>query len=229
MVFWCDLYRGQRPDYDKLKVHRDHIALGGAAEKPNEQSLRWQQISGCIANEASADQKRLWYVAATRAGERLVLSGIPQGGTRNTAGAPALELLALFPQLAQPGVAGVEYQGLGASFTMRVTHASPSLLTSAADEMPLGLSDMLPSPHASMSAPVGRGRHSATELMAQPRCEQKHWFKYIAGLPEPALEGRGRRKDELIAAVTKGQIVHDVLEHLAECVRRARREDGQAW
>jgi len=61
--------------------------------------------------------------------------------------------------------------------------------------------------------PAGRRRHSATELLAFARCPRKHWFRYVAGLPEPDVERGG---NEFISAVKRGQIVHDVLERLRE-------------
>jgi CRISPR/Cas system-associated exonuclease Cas4 (RecB family) len=49
--------------------------------------------------------------------------------------------------------------------------------------------------------------------MAFARCERRHWFRYSAGLREPPVERSGAG---FMDAIRRGQIVHDVLEHLAE-------------
>jgi CRISPR/Cas system-associated exonuclease Cas4 (RecB family) len=73
--------------------------------------------------------------------------------------------------------------------------------------------EMLPGPLAPVVVPIGRRRHSASELLAFRRCARKHWFKYVAGLREPP----GRRDTtEGLDAITRGLIVHDVLERLEE-------------
>ncbi|KPJ85745.1 MAG: hypothetical protein AMS18_16080 [Gemmatimonas sp. SG8_17] len=59
----------------------------------------------------------------------------------------------------------------------------------------------------------GGTRHSATEILAFARCERRHWFKYVQGLREPPVD---RASDDFISAVKRGQIVHDVLEHLRQ-------------
>ncbi len=216
VVFWCDLGRSAPADNDRLKVLRDEIALGSPDLEADEQSEQWKSLRKQIELEGLAESKRLWYVAATRAGERLVLSGIPQGKMRASKGCPAVELTSIFPELCMAGVTSVEYQGLGETFTMNVTTARADVEEQEAPDVELLPDSALPGAFVPITVPLGRGRHSATELMLHEKCERKHWFKYIAGLSEPALGGPGTRKDELVSALTKGQIVHDVLEHLSE-------------
>jgi hypothetical protein len=47
--------------------------------------------------------------------------------------------------------------------------------------------------------------------MAWARCERRHWFRYVALLREPPVRRSG---DEFTGAIVRGQIVHDVLEHV---------------
>ena len=61
--------------------------------------------------------------------------------------------------------------------------------------------------------PAGRPRHSATELMVFGRCARRHWFKYVAGVREPSMNRSG---PDWGSAVARGQVVHDVLEHIRE-------------
>jgi hypothetical protein len=49
--------------------------------------------------------------------------------------------------------------------------------------------------------------------MAHARCARRHWFKYVLGVHEPPLRSSSA---ELISAVARGQIVHDVLERHAQ-------------
>jgi ATP-dependent helicase/nuclease subunit A len=216
IVFWCDLGRSGHFDTDRLKVLRDRIELGDCDREAKDQPLDWQALKGLIEAEGMAESKRLWYVAATRAGERLILSGIPLGKLRVSKSTPAIELTAVFPNLCTPGVKSIPYQGLGQTFTMDVRTASTNVDEAVLPEAPLLEDDSLPPTLPEVVVPRGRGKHSATELMLYERCPRKHWFKYIAGISEPAIATSGRRKDELVSALKKGQIVHDVLENLEE-------------
>jgi hypothetical protein len=49
--------------------------------------------------------------------------------------------------------------------------------------------------------------------MAYARCQRRHWFRYGIGVKEPPVDRSG---PEFGSAVARGQIVHDVLEHLRE-------------
>lgn len=84
----------------------------------------------------------------------------------------------------------------------------------AYDRVRTGAIDALPLPPDAVPVAVGPGRHSATSLMAHARCPKRYWLKYVAGLREPAAFGP--RGDVLLPAVTRGQIVHDVIERYEE-------------
>ena len=63
------------------------------------------------------------------------------------------------------GVTSVEYQGLGQTFTMNVTTARTDVEEQAAPDVELLPDSALPGAFAEITVPLGRGRHSATELM----------------------------------------------------------------
>jgi hypothetical protein len=49
--------------------------------------------------------------------------------------------------------------------------------------------------------------------MSFARCQRRHWFKYVAGVREPSINRSG---PDWGSAVARGQVVHDVLEHIRE-------------
>jgi CRISPR/Cas system-associated exonuclease Cas4 (RecB family) len=71
--------------------------------------------------------------------------------------------------------------------------------------------DTLSGPLVPIAVETGRARHSASEVLAFNRCQRKHWFAFVIGVREPEMD---RTTAEFIDAVTRGKIVHDVLEHL---------------
>ncbi|MBX6366080.1 MAG: UvrD-helicase domain-containing protein, partial [Gemmatimonadetes bacterium] len=77
VVFWADLVRSVQDRAEKLIVGRETMVLGEPDTPAREQPDRWQELAALESAEVRAEQKRLWYVAATRAKDRLVLSGVP--------------------------------------------------------------------------------------------------------------------------------------------------------
>jgi ATP-dependent exoDNAse (exonuclease V) beta subunit len=49
--------------------------------------------------------------------------------------------------------------------------------------------------------------------MTFARCARRHWFKYVTGVREPAINRSG---PDWGSAVARGLVVHDVLEHMRE-------------
>jgi hypothetical protein len=49
--------------------------------------------------------------------------------------------------------------------------------------------------------------------MTFARCARRHWFKYVTGVREPAINRSG---PDWGSAVARGLVVHDVLEHVRE-------------
>ncbi|HEU4565308.1 MAG TPA: UvrD-helicase domain-containing protein, partial [Gemmatimonadaceae bacterium] len=78
-VFWCDLVRAGTDGRSKLAVAGEELRLAVPEVETDEQPDDWKRIRGLAKEEREAEAKRLWYVAATRAKDRLVLSGIPLG------------------------------------------------------------------------------------------------------------------------------------------------------
>lgn len=218
VVFWCDLvsraqYREGRP----LLIGRRTIALKDADVDPDAAPAGWQALRDTIGREEYAERKRVWYVAATRAKERLFVSGLPAG--RMGSGGRATVADHLWTALGEVSLeegGGFHYEAAdGTPFEGQVRLADASMLeeavSTARPEVTVEPVDVLRPPPPAVHAPAGRVRHSATEFLSFRRCERRHWFTYVMGVREPEVD---RSTREFIDAVTRGKIVHDVLEHL---------------
>lgn len=223
VVFWGDLIRAPQNSYPDLLKVRGEMRLGRPDTKPDQQPQPWQDLMARIHAEEAAEDRRLWYVAATRARDRLILSGIPMGnGVRGKP--PGTVLGDLLPGLLDDDAAQVSFTGADGRtwpLTVHVAHDEAAAFdagveaAAAADGAPepgpVEDPDILDLPPVPVRVPVGPARHSATEFLVYSRCPRRHWLRYVAGIPEP--EHRGSEA-ALVSAVRRGQIVHEVLEHL---------------
>src|SRR5690606_18541249 len=81
-------------------VTRSDIRLAQANTPVNERSPEWLALRDRVLAEEDAERKRLWYVAATRAEDLLVVSGIPHGAFTATQRPTAAMLLEAVPAIA---------------------------------------------------------------------------------------------------------------------------------
>jgi ATP-dependent helicase/nuclease subunit A len=213
VVVWADLTRGIVAPDSRFLVGRNEMRLRSAAAARPDDDPRFAALRGAEAMEEQAQRKRLWYVAATRARERLIVSGVPlgtlSGRHAGTACSPVLRLGGLTGET-------VTYRSYrGETFAASVREASPVVVSApvVVEPLPVLPVESLPVPWEPVQLPAGRARHSASELVTFARCRRKHWFIYAAGLREPPVE---RGSADYVDAVTRGHIVHDVLEHLRE-------------
>jgi ATP-dependent helicase/nuclease subunit A len=215
VVVWADMTRGSGRPEPKCLIGRGSLRLRAADAEKIEDDPRFAALRTADVLEERAQRKRLWYVAATRAKVRLIVAGVPQGELTHHHRSGASECVRRLGDLAADAV---EYRDhLGASFGAAVRRAAPlgAAEPAAAEPLPVMATETLGAPLEPLAVRGGRTRHSATELLTFSRCPRKHWFMYAAGLREPEIE---RSSPEFVDAVTRGHIVHDVLEHL-------RRED----
>jgi ATP-dependent helicase/nuclease subunit A len=218
-VFWGDLGRQPVADWDNgLRLGRETLVVGDPDRKYSEQDEAWTALYEREQEERRAEAKRTWYVAATRARDLLVLSGLPLGEKPRVKGSPAEMLLGALPGLGN--AVQLTYSGDdGQTHVARVRRLDDAVAQAEAALHapvvvgPVGDPAALPAPLSPVLAPLGRGRHSATELMVFQRCPRRHWLRYIAGIREPALALGGPTWK---SAAVKGTVVHDVLEHLRE-------------
>jgi len=221
VVFWCDLVRGRWDLHgERFLLGRDELRIGDPDLRGEEQAPEWQALRERMRQEDEAEKRRLWYVAGTRAKDRLVLASVPLGNGRRGSDSAASALLELLPSIAycvQNGSDELEYSAAdGVVYRARVVVADPAAVpveAESAEPKPIEDPAWLAWPLAPVRVAPGRPRHSATEFLTFSRCPRRHWFKYIRGVREPAVD---RSTPEFMSAVTRGQIVHDVLEHLRE-------------
>ena len=224
VVFWCDLYRGRPTAADACLIGRDGLVLDDVTR--DEHSEEWTALRDAIQLEERAEQRRLWYVAATRAKDRLIISGLALGTPHATAReSPAVMLASRLAGL-RPGTDSIEYVGRDGIACHAPVRWCEVLATAADDDGDARLESASPDtqrPVADVAGlppllvpvqvPRGLDRHSATELLTWSRCPRRHGFRYVLGLREPRVQRDG---DAFIDAVARGLIVHDVLEHLRE-------------
>ncbi len=210
IVFWADLAREPRGvGREPILIGREAVALKDPDEE--KQGPAWNALVKQETDEAAAESKRLWYVAATRAQNRLILSGFSDSSKLKETTAAAMLGAAI--RLAGAGGNTLAYaDARGNRYEARVTRVPMEAQLPAAAEEPFAAA-LVPATPDSISVPAGRPRHSATELMAFARCARRHWFKYVAGVREPAMNRSG---PDWGSAVARGQVVHDVLEHIRE-------------
>ncbi len=218
VVFWCDLVQWiRRSEGQDFLIGRRTVALKDADVKPDDAPPAWQGVRDERAQEDYAERKRVWYVAATRASDRLVVCGLPAGAAgRGASNTVADHLWSALGEVRLADGAEFTYRAAdGTDYTGLVRMADPAAVREpprpAPHERPLASVETLPAPLAAIAVPAGRERHSATELLAFARCQRKHWFEYVLGVREPTS---GASPAELTDAATRGRIVHDVLEHL---------------
>jgi ATP-dependent exoDNAse (exonuclease V) beta subunit len=226
VVFWADLVRTKAPPRSKLVISEGDIALADPKiTDATAQPAHYRALRERVDHEENAEAKRLWYVAATRAKDLLVVSGIPVTGARKTSPADAIK--GILPAL---DVKTITYSSrAGQKFVARVREVALLEVDDPMPSMTYGLTQVdvsqhspatdgplapLVSPPNDVAVPAGRTRHSATELLLLQRCPRKRWFKYVIGLREPASERSGSADE--VDAVRRGLIVHDVLEHFSE-------------
>ncbi|HLX33587.1 MAG TPA: UvrD-helicase domain-containing protein [Gaiellaceae bacterium] len=178
-----------------------------------------------------AERLRLYYVAMTRAKERLIVSGSVDFGRASEVPSPiawVLERLRADEELAAAGVAPVELARDGATLLVRVDRWQPEEAAAAEEPEPeegqLALfaapedvaGAVAPAPTlaalaAAPQPPLLRVRRlSFTALSTFEQCGYKYWARYGIGMAEqPAPPG-----EDGISGVEVGSLVHELLERV---------------
>jgi ATP-dependent exoDNAse (exonuclease V) beta subunit len=234
VVCLCDLGKDGRDDEGSLRISEDGTVglrlagLGGAVD-----SERLERLKAQGKVDAEEEERRIFYVAATRAQEHLILSGATDLERRNE---PA-DLSEPMRWVWRGFCEGLPADGAGGihedEFEGRPVRVRWSLLTPAtldellpgADRTPVAAaSDIDPRheqpalelglPPAPRALPVSRLSYSGLE--AYRRCGYRFYLQRSLGLapvesPLPPEEGV---PDSAMTALLRGSIVHGLIERL---------------
>jgi len=217
VVFWCDLERkppnaGGRDS--TLLIGREGIALKDPdVEKTDDQPQAWRDILAAEGEESAAERKRLWYVAATRARQRLILGGVSAEGHEKGGPAAAIAEHLTFTATDGSAFSYLSREGKQFSGTIRLATLVEERPEVEVDTWAEPLPGEVPAQVAVLDSPAGPARHSATSLMTHARCPRRHWLRYVAGLKEPEVPRSG---GDYLSALARGQVIHEVLEQLEE-------------
>jgi ATP-dependent helicase/nuclease subunit A len=211
VVIWADLVREMTGEKEKLVIGRDSFSLQAGLE-PGEDAkakdARHEDAKRHADLEGRAESYRTWYVAATRAKELLILSGLPAGDDTRKTPSPARIFRG---SLGDPGqlkeFAYESRQGVIYAAPVRAIAGPGGLGAERAESAP-----DLTLPPARRRAPSGAARLSASQLMTFAH-EAEQWRRlYVARFDGAGANGLSRTATR---AVVTGQIVHDVLERIA--------------
>ncbi len=197
----------------------------------------YEEVSRAGREQERGERLRLYYVAMTRAVDRLIVSGAIDPGRdadRQTPLGWALDRLEAHAEIAAAGEEPVELERAHAHFLLRVdryrlVEESPEPEIEAREgqlalfaELPLGaprvgitLPELQPLPQAAGHVP----RHlSYSALALFDRCSYRYWAERVAGMrPTPVSEphdGEGLSAEGGMVATEVGDAVHRLLEHV---------------
>jgi ATP-dependent helicase/nuclease subunit A len=211
VVFLCDLDRevDKNPNPPRLRFDPEvGVALKPEGDEPAEV---WNQLCERDVRVTRAEEKRLWYVAATRARDRLVLCGMqptraetPDGGDK--------PLAWLLHGTEQGGESFRYTAATGASWTGTI-HAP------AAEDLAIQAARSLPRLEEIVSAPAPDGlRLDRLQALGPPTSQRRHSASSLMSIGKPVEPLRRTRTGSTGApdARTTGNILHAVMQHLRD-------------
>ena len=234
VVFLCDLDREKPGSANAPAIYFD--AAHGIGVRLEDDAAEEDRVCGayeCLQRQFGlrdvAEEKRVWYVASTRARDRLVLCAKPYAPPAPDAKKPPTPAQWLLEGLTREG-GDFAYAHGDARWTGTVVTELRELPAVEAPAPPR-YSDVAAS--AAVSEPLLRRivpvppvlplfRRSATELMTFAKSEAEHRRSYLLGLriPYVAASGSSNGNGHPLDARTAGDVVHAIMEHDAELVRR---------
>jgi ATP-dependent exoDNAse (exonuclease V) beta subunit len=227
----ADLGRSTRPPYEILRVAADgrfglRLIRSGVAGRAS--ALDYDAIGAEEKQADESEERRLFYVAMTRAQERLILSGATRfegwAQGRGTGGGPVTWIAPAFvPELAQRIAEGggvVQHRGA----RMRLRIAAPEDRTTSAPVIPsITVPEPAPPPaiepppmppRATPAPPVANLSYSS--LGEYARCGYRFYAERVLGLPrtpEPRAPAAGIGGPR--SAADRGVLIHALLERLS--------------
>jgi ATP-dependent helicase/nuclease subunit A len=228
IVCVADLGRGPRWRADLMRVGRDgrfglRLAQPGTGKR--ESALHYRALGEEQKQAEAREERRLFYVAMTRARERLILSGAAklESWPSEGAGGPIAWLgpaLLGDVQAAIEQGSGVTDAGVRFEFVREDDQSTQFLPPHAAQSAPVGSGQLLrtpePPPAADPAPPVSSLSYSA--LGEYKRCGYRFYAERVLGLPplapSPSEPTRTPDAPPALPAAVRGVLVHDLLERL---------------
>jgi ATP-dependent helicase/nuclease subunit A len=215
----ADLGRGPLRRAPLVRLGRDggfgiRLAEPGTGRKDS--ALDYQALGEEQQRFEDAEERRLFYVAMTRARERLILSGAAKLAEwpLNVGGGPIGWIA--------PAFLGETEDGVRVGFVRPEDDSHPAdspASVSPCSAPPVRVDEALATPSAAFTgAPVGRLSYSA--LGEYERCGYRFYVERVLGLPPAVARGIGRdeatRGDQAasLSGTDRGVIVHGLLEAL---------------
>jgi len=190
----------------------------------------YEQVKAARQEEETAERLRLYYVAMTRARQRLIVSGAIDRGRAADATTPigwVLTRLEADAELDAAGDAPVELVRGAARLLVRIDRYCEEDWVGAPEPTPepgqlelfAVLEEAVTPPAPELPAlvpppepPLHRARRlSFTALSTFEQCSSKYYARYVAGMRERPVEGVG---GEGMSATEIGSAVHELLEEL---------------
>jgi ATP-dependent helicase/nuclease subunit A len=244
VVFLCDLERKlMRDDHLRASLFFDNEA--GIGLRLKDLDADGEPVAGAWARLAArdraldlAEEKRIWYVAATRARDRLVLAGcVPEdSATIDPEKGPQRVAQWLLSALGV-GTDTVSYEADGPRWSGPVRRQVMVEVLTRPPLIPPTAADLEDAPPLDGAVALGLGalppirprrRHSATELMSLARNPDEHRRTYGLGLPATRFAAAADEFDDPEVSTDSataapeldpreiGNIVHGVLEKLRD-------------
>ncbi len=222
IVCVADLGRGPRWRAELMRVGRDgrfglRLAQPGTARR--ESALHYKALGDEQQQAEAREERRLFYVAMTRAKERLIVSGAAKLEAWQSSGGP---IAWLGPALLGDIDAAVE-QGsgvteLGVRFELLREDDRPTQFVRpyAAQSASVESGNLLPAPEppppAEPAPPVSALSYSS--LGEYKRCGYRFYVERVLGLPPVDRPDGPREAVAGLAPTDRGVLVHDLLERL---------------
>jgi ATP-dependent exoDNAse (exonuclease V) beta subunit len=220
IVCVADLGRGARWGAELLRVGRDGrigLRLARPGTGARVQALAYDELGEERRAAEAREERRLFYVAMTRARERLILSGaakLDAWGEPGAAGAPITWLgPALVPSLDAGG--GV-HEGVRFAVVQPQDVDDRVGPQDVVDRPRAGEQPVAEPPPVPPAPPRPVSSLSYTSLAAYQRCGYRFYVERVLGVPgsEPRGSADEGRAAAVLTAAERGTVVHTLLERL---------------
>ena len=225
VVCVADLGRGPNNTNPRLLTDSSRVGLRlPTLESTSVDTLDYAQLLEERKRAKSAEEQRIFYVAMTRAQERLILSGAARFDSWPGVESSAIAWLgpALVPDLparAELGGRPAELIAGAAGVPVRLTLNTPDTLEAVLAPSPARVGDAIAAPVVAdahppqPSAQASLAPLSYTALADYERCGYRYYLQHIIRLPD-AEPAPGEAAQVGIGAAARGVLVHALLEQL---------------